>query len=60
MDPDSENKAQEGKKGLDDSFEEWSGSPINKCYDLLYKLTVSNTRQEPIMFKINLSEAEHN
>jgi hypothetical protein len=41
---------------LDDSFEEWKGSKIQNCRDLLYKITLSNTRTEPINFKINMSE----
>jgi hypothetical protein len=42
--------------GLDDSFEGWKGSKIQNCKDLLYKITLSNTRTEPIYFKIHMSE----
>ena len=32
----------------EDSFEEWDGNSIHRCSDLVYKLSISNTRQEPI------------
>jgi hypothetical protein len=50
----------EEEKGLDDSFEGWKGSKIRNCQDLLYKISLSNTRTEPINYKIKLSEVEPN
>ena len=34
---------------LDDSFENWDGSEIRKCSDLVYKLTLNNTQDQKIM-----------
>lgn len=40
----------------DDSFEDWDGAEIMHCQDLVYKFTLNNSTQDPIMFKIKLSE----
>jgi len=31
-----------------DSFENWDGAQISKCFDLVYKLTLSNTTTDKI------------
>lgn len=39
------------KEGVDlgnDSFEKWDGARIEKCLDLVYKLTLSNTTTDKI------------
>ena len=46
-----------GGQGIDDSFEDWKGSKIRNCRDLIYKITVSNTRSEPIQYKVQMSDS---
>jgi len=46
-----------GADGLNESFgeDEWD-APKHRCPDLVYKLTVHNTLEEPILVKVNISE----
>lgn len=41
--------------GLDDSFEDWNGAELKTCSDLVSKMTLSNTLDQKILFKIKLS-----
>ena len=43
------------KTNLDDSFEDWNGAELRTCGDLVYKMTLNNTLDEAILFKIKLS-----
>ena len=46
------------KEGVDlgnDSFEKWDGASIETCLDLVYKLTLSNTTTDKILFKVGMS-----
>ena len=38
-----------------DSFEKWDGASIETCLDLVYKLTLSNTTTDKILFKVGMS-----
>ena len=40
---------------LDDSFEDWNGAELRTCSDLVYKMDLSNTTDEKVLFKIKLS-----
>lgn len=52
QEPEQSKQIAEDNQNLDDSFENWQGAPILTCSDMVLKLTVSNTTQEPILFKI--------
>jgi len=43
---------------LDDSFEDWDGDKVHSCDDLIYKFTLNNNTQNPINFKIKLTESD--
>ncbi len=46
------------KEGVDlanDSFENWDGASIKTCLDLVYKITLSNTTTDKILFKVGMS-----
>jgi len=40
---------------LNDSFEDWNGAELKTCKDLVYKMTLNNTKDHLIFFKIELS-----
>ena len=48
------------KTNLNDSFEDWNGAELKTCSDLVYKLTLNNNTDQPILFKIKLNPvSEH-
>jgi len=40
---------------LDDSFEDWNGAELKTCGDLVYKMTLNNTQDQKVLYKIKLS-----
>ena len=38
---------------LNESFDNWTGDQMHTCDDLVYKLTLSNTTEQPILYKIS-------
>lgn len=38
---------------LDESFDNWTGDELRECDDLVYKLSVSNTTEQPILYKVS-------
>lgn len=38
---------------LNESFDNWTGDEMHSCDDLVYKLTLSNPTEQPILFKIS-------
>ena len=43
---------------MNESFENWTGDEMHSCDDLVYKLTLSNTTESPILYKISFKEVE--
>ena len=43
------------KTNLNDSFEDWNGAELKMCKDLVYKMTLNNTKDHMVLFKIKLS-----
>lgn len=41
---------------LDESFDTWTGDQMHECNDLVYKLTVTNTSDQPVEYKVNFTE----
>lgn len=40
---------------LDDSFDNWAGDELLECDDLVYKLSLTNTTEQPILYKVRFS-----
>ena len=41
---------------LNESFDNWTGDQMHTCDDLVYKLTLSNTTEQPILYKISFKK----
>lgn len=54
--PEDETKASSLAINLNESFDNWTGDEMHACDDLVYKLTLSNTTDKPILFKISFKE----
>lgn len=44
------------ESGLDSSFEDWEGEPINRCGDLVYRISLTNTTDKNLKYKIDLKD----
>lgn len=43
-------------ENAEETFDNWTGDQMHTCDDLVYKLTLSNTTEAPILFKIDFKD----
>ena len=45
-------RPEELQQTLDESFDNWTGDEMTTCNDLVYKLAIENTTEQPILYRL--------